>query len=334
MTTVTLDYSSSYRAVGTFDITLFMTRDAFGFAGLGRPEGAVRLIGSDGSISDIPASNSYENAPHYYILHSPYADRFDLIANEVSNQPFLSFAVAVDPMPFWEDYVKAVYKGEVQINKYFADLNAYDSAYSAWELYIALHHFKSSIGTLGDNGGTLGQFSSSAPLVVDQFQNSTRLFATHIIGSQFGDQLNGGKLNDTIEGAGGNDAINGGSGADTLAGGAGKDVLTGGGDADTFQFKLTGAGNADKITDFDPAIDRIALAHATFAALNAQLGVSEFRLGTEAQDINDRIIYDQSTGKLWYDPDGTQHGAASAPQQLFAIINNHALLKVDDFLVV
>jgi cysteinyl-tRNA synthetase len=54
-----------------------------------------------------------------------------------------------------------------------------------------------------------------------------------------------------------------------------------------------------------------------------------FHLGTAAADAGDRIIYDQPTGRLYYDPDGT--GARA--QVLFAVLDNHAAITSVDFLI-
>jgi len=41
-----------------------------------------------------------------------------------------------------------------------------------------------------------------------------------------------------------------------------------------------------------------------------ELGTDVFRVGTNALDHNDHIIYDQATGALSYDADGSGSGAA------------------------
>ncbi len=72
---------------------------------------------------------------------------------------------------------------------------------------------------------------------------------------------------------------------------------------------------------------------AAFPAVGATPDLTEFIYGTAAKDGDDYIIYDQASGRLYYDPDGNQNGAGSAPQVLFAIIANHAPLIADDFSV-
>lgn len=72
------------------------------------------------------------------------------------------------------------------------------------------------------------------------------------------DLLFGGGGNDTLFGDNGADTLDGGAGRDTLVGGAGNDVLTGGAGSDTFYFWGPFIGR-NRITDFEPGIDRIVI---------------------------------------------------------------------------
>lgn len=94
-----------------------------------------------------------------------------------------------------------------------------------------------------------------------------------LVGGWGWDRLFGDGGDDRLAGEGGNDALNGGAGDDrlwggpgndTLAGGAGRDWLVGGAGADVFQFGFPAAAGIgarrDTIADFQPGIDRIALA--------------------------------------------------------------------------
>ena len=122
--------------------------------------------------------------------------------------------------------------------------------------------------------------------------------------------------------------IIGANGADTLWGREGNDVLTGRGGSDTFGFAEVGAGNADTITDFT-AGDFIGLSTTAFnLGTNGQLDANEFVLGTQAADGDDRIIYNQSTGQLFYDADGN---GAQASALLFATVTPGTALGFNDF---
>ena len=464
MTTITLDFSSSYRAITDADILPSLIRDFYGFDGLGQPEGAVTLITSHGEVLNVPARNLLDGIPAFFLAHSPRNNQFDLINS--NDETVLRFEFPVDPAPIYENYVQPLYTGDAGILKFNADEAVWTVAYANWEAYVLNHEFRASAAAYSDKGGTLGQFSSTTALVIEDFTTAPEFFAVKIFGSGFDDNFSGGELNDTlvggtgddvIRGAGGGDSINGGfnddtlygqdgadhlsgnigadqvygglgndnesgdagddtvsggagddvlsgaadndsitgnagadrlfggngsdllyggdgddflvggangdtingsNGADTLTGGAeddflsagaGKDVLsggdgrdflrggpdndtlTGGASNDVFNFNFLGTANADRIVDFVHGTDRIGLDSAAFAAVHAALDAGEFRLGGAAQDGDDRIIYDRASGRLFYDPDGTLHGAQSAAPVLFAIVANHAALTFQDF---
>ena len=124
----------------------------------------------------------------------------------------------------------------------------------------------------------------------------------------------------------------GNAGANILDGGDGADTLFGGGGADTFAFTTTlGAGNVDAIGDFQTGVDKIALDHAIFDGLaTGSVPSGVFHVGTAATDEDQRIIYDQTTGNLYYDQDGSGGGAAI----LFATLSGHPTLTASDFSVI
>lgn len=154
------------------------------------------------------------------------------------------------------------------------------------------------------------------------------------------DWLIGGYGNDQLSGDGGSDSLLGGSGNDLLNGGSGADVLTGGSGRDRFVFDLAPnlSGNVDIITDFSHAQgDKLLLSKADFTGFTqtGALTAGQFLAAagaTTAQDAEDRIIYDTSTGALYYDVDGA--GGESAIQ--FATIQNHATagLAYNDFAII
>lgn len=80
-----------------------------------------------------------------------------------------------------------------------------------------------------------------------------------MIGKAGNDRLRGFDGKDTLLGGDGRDRLLGGRGNDDLSGGKGKDVLTGGAGADAFDFTGPGRKGADRITDFQDGIDKIAL---------------------------------------------------------------------------
>jgi len=116
-----------------------------------------------------------------------------------------------------------------------------------------------------------------------------------------------------------------------LTGGSGRDVLTGGLGADQFVFKTAPRGGAaDTITDFSPE-DRILLDRTVFHGLSAgKLAVDMLEIGSVAADSRDRIIYDQETGSVYFDQDGS--GAGHAPVE-FAVMGTFLEITAQNFIV-
>ena len=134
----------------------------------------------------------------------------------------------------------------------------------------------------------------------------------------------------------GNDAANAltGNGANNvLAGRGASDRLEGGAGRDAFLFDsaLAGAG-VDTILDFAAADDSIRLdrSFVTGFAETGTLRLAAFREGARAVDDSDRILYDEATGRIFYDADGS--GAAAAI--LFAKVTPGTDLAAADFVIV
>ena len=132
--------------------------------------------------------------------------------------------------------------------------------------------------------------------------------------------------------------ITGNAGANILAGAGGNDTLTGGLGADAFLFNtaLNAATNRDTITDFDVVADTIQLENTgIFTALGAVLGVLDVTMFKNlttggAVDATDRILYDDLTGAVSYDSDGS--GATTAIQ--FATLTGAPTVFFNDFVVI
>lgn len=149
------------------------------------------------------------------------------------------------------------------------------------------------------------------------------------------DRLDGKDGNDRLYGASGTDTLLGGRGADVINGGLGRDILTGGGGNDTFVFATTP--DRDTITDFTSGADRIMLDQSIFSGIGhtGTLTASEFHAGagvTTAQDVSDRIIYNTSTGIVYYDADGK--GGAAAVEIALLGTAAHPALAFSDFQIV
>ncbi|ACL61599.1 hemolysin-type calcium-binding protein [Methylobacterium nodulans] len=119
--------------------------------------------------------------------------------------------------------------------------------------------------------------------------------------------LTGTKGNDVLTGGAGNDQISGLGGNDALYGGAGNDVLTGGAGFDTFVFDSASVliGGVDRITDFNAKQDIIDLGTQFAGIPQGSLTNDYFHVGTAAETLNQHIVYNQGTGAMYYDPDGS-----------------------------
>jgi Ca2+-binding RTX toxin-like protein len=150
-----------------------------------------------------------------------------------------------------------------------------------------------------------------------------------VIGAGFNDTFKGGDAADTFEGREGNDTLSGMAGNDTLIGGTGQD---------TFLFASTaGAANADVVADFVSATDKLTFDNSVLTALGATgtfaAGDARFAAGagfTSGRDASDRIVYNTTTGQLFYDADGNGSGAS----QLVATLQGAPALAATDIVVI
>jgi VCBS repeat-containing protein len=153
-------------------------------------------------------------------------------------------------------------------------------------------------------------------------------------GGNGGDLLVGNDGNDSLLGEAASDSLQGGVGNDTLVGGVGPDQLTGGTGQDTFVFdSLTVSTDFDTVKDFSLTDDRLSISSTAFAALAGAAGgvlpASAFRSGSQATTPDQHLIYNPSTGNLYYDPDG--NGSAAMVQ--IAFFSTKPLLGAANFTV-
>ena len=160
------------------------------------------------------------------------------------------------------------------------------------------------------------------------------------------DVLNGGDGDDySLYGDAGNDRINGDAGNDILDGGLGNDTLTGGTGADSFY--LGEKSSIDTFTDFSQSDgDSIILSLKYYDANGNEKALYQLQTETDGttlkasnfysaagakkgHDADDRVVYDTSSGKLYYDADGSGKGAAV--QIALIGTSTHAALIYTDF---
>jgi Ca2+-binding RTX toxin-like protein len=166
---------------------------------------------------------------------------------------------------------------------------------------------------------------------IDLGNNTDTFIGSTVIGSISEDTIFGGNAGDDLSGNEGNDSLAGQGGSDTLNGGAGADKFV-------FATALTGTNSAgvDTIEDFDASGsaasgDKIVLDDAVFAGFVGQttLTAAQFHLngavGTGAQ-----LVFNTTTGALFYDTNGTGGGGATQIATL-TVLGLSGTLDATDF---
>jgi len=162
------------------------------------------------------------------------------------------------------------------------------------------------------------------------------------------DYLLGSLRKDFLIGGAGNDYLLGGLGQDSLIGGAGDDTLIGGRGADSFVFENQVAKfdlGHDTVKQFRGGQgDKIVLSKSTFSKLGSKPG-SGFKIKSEFATISTKntrksfstaefssalIVYNSSTGQLFYNPNGIGNGFGKGG--LFATIQDN--LRADNFRII
>lgn len=147
-----------------------------------------------------------------------------------------------------------------------------------------------------------------------------------LLGGLNGDVISGGVGDDLLRGGNGLDSLDGGVGNDVLLGALGTDTLTGGSGNDVFRFTsaLDGRINIDTITDYQVGVDQIQLSSSIFTIFANQVG--------QTVGLNQYLTYNQNTGALSYDADGS--GGVAALQFATIGTSSHPSLDNDHFLII
>jgi Ca2+-binding RTX toxin-like protein len=144
------------------------------------------------------------------------------------------------------------------------------------------------------------------------------VFAAQDRSSSVGIRLGGNGYAQTIAGT---------EGADTIAGGGGADLLIGGGGTDRFDLEIgTTPSGSPSIADFSSGVDRLGIIGRA-SDLGDRLDAAEFVVGAAATTAAHRIVYDQATGGLFYDADGSGGGGSV----LIARLTAGTTLSLGDF---
>ncbi len=144
-----------------------------------------------------------------------------------------------------------------------------------------------------------------------------------LLSNENDDMIEGGEGNDTLfRGTGSSSSTNSSEDQDSLDGGAGNDSF--------FFYQLDG--QADQITDCEAGVDSIVVLGDNLGEDLTPGAVSEdqFVIGTEATDGGDRFIYNEATGSLFFNPDGT--GATA--QVTLVTLDGNPRLNAADLLVI
>ena len=104
---------------------------------------------------------------------------------------------------------------------------------------------------------------------------------------------------------------------------------------DTFVFDtaLNGLTNKDSIQGFNVVDDQIKLDAAIFGAIGVTLDTNEFTSGagiTTASTADQHIIFNSTTGALYYDADGFGGQAAT---EFATLIGSVGTLTANDFFI-
>ncbi|MEH2289026.1 MAG: calcium-binding protein [Nostoc sp.] len=142
----------------------------------------------------------------------------------------------------------------------------------------------------------------------------------------------GTNYDDLIVGGNGDDTLKGGLGNDILIGGKGNDKLYGESGTDTFAFNNFNEG-IDKLDDFNTTNELIRVSSAGFGGgLSAgSLQTSQFSIGASATTSTQRFIYNDVTGALFFDRDGS---ASAFTQVQFGQLLSGLSLTKNNFVVV
>lgn len=139
------------------------------------------------------------------------------------------------------------------------------------------------------------------------------------------DSLAGGAGTDSLYGGDGSDALDGGTDDDVLGGGAGSDKLTGGKGADIFVFNLDDFfvykddGYTIKTTNTDTVADFSVNDGDSLDGFSIE-GYYTTLAEAKNEDMGEYVIYETSTGKIYYDPDGISSDSSSAAAVVIVIL--------------
>ncbi|WP_375467818.1 calcium-binding protein [uncultured Nostoc sp.] len=213
--------------------------------------------------------------------------------------------------------------GNDTINASFSDNDTIDGgtgndllSYFAYSAYSG--NYTKGITSTFNATTNIGSITNDTNRV--SYKNIERL---DIIGTPYDDLIVGSNGDDTLDGYDGNDILIGGKGNDSLIG------LSG---TDTFAFNSFNQG-IDRLDDFNTTNELIQVTAEGFGGglSIGSLKTSQFTLGASATTSTQRFIYNNITGALFFDQDGSGNAFT---QVQFAQLSAGLSLTKNNFAVV
>jgi Ca2+-binding RTX toxin-like protein len=185
-------------------------------------------------------------------------------------------------------------------------------------------------------------FSLAAGAAVEHLAAAAGGSTLNLTGNEFANAVTGNDGANRLAGGAGDDILDGGAGHDRLYGSLGKDTLKGGAGKDIFVFDTSvdrTRTQIDKVLDYKVKDDSLWLDNAVFTKLGkkgsetkpAKLNAAFFTIGTKAKDKNDYLIYNNKTGKLYYDGDGS--GSKMKAVEIATLSKKLALTAAEFFVI-
>lgn len=244
-----------------------------------------------------------------------------------------------------DDYIRGAGGDDVLRGGAGFDVAAFDSASGAVQADLVLQSATGAEGTdslFGFEGLSGGAFGDSLRGNIGHNSLDGMAGNDTLAGLGGDDDLYGGDGNDVLDGGVGNDLLMGGLGNDRLLGSGGNDELWGLGGTDTLTGGLGNdafylsegpySGTFETIKDFVVGQDRIFLDGLAFDGLGADgtLSSAVFASGAAASTPEQRLVFDEQTGNLYYDGDGSGYGW----QELVAVVTvSGGALSAEDFTI-
>ena len=320
---MTLGTTSSTATIHNDDTTLVAPLDDY--AATAATTGLL-LLGSTATSGIIEQANDTDMFKVNLTAGTSYT--FDLVGTSGTLNPYLAlYNAALASLAFNDNANTTTTNAQITY-----------TASASGAYYLAARDLSTGTG-----GYTIAAKVVTASNLTGDSDNNTLVgtgYADTLMGLAGEDKLYGHAGNDRLDGGAGADYLEGGGGNDKLIGGQGSDILSSGAGADVFVFDYapSATDNLDTIVDFHSGMDKIQLSKSVFTALGAVgsgLASIQFWSGAGAvqgHDANDRIVYDTTSGALYYDADGS--GAVEAVQIALLGTTTHSSLFFSNFQVI